>query len=717
MDPINAHTPGPAGWHTLDDHSRVVAEMTAEFAEPFGLGQVARCLGIGHDAGKSDPRFQAYLEACHEGRAATKCPHAHAGAVASYGFIGAFALAIAGHHAGIPDASEYSAIKANVDASTVEAARAWLAANGWPQEGRVTVDPRFQTPLRSEMAVRMAFSCLVDADYLDTEAHFQPDAGDRRGAFQPLSWYRDRLDEKLAHFPPPDTPVNLARAEILAACRDAAERAPSVFRLTVPTGGGKTLSGLEFALEHALKNNLRRVIVAIPYTSIIDQTAAVYAGVFGPEALVEHHSAADWDDVGEGQDEVTRRRKLATENWDCPLVVTTTVQLFESLLANRPSRCRKLHNVAGSVIIVDEVQALPAKLLGPILDVLYELVANYGCSVVLSSATQPDYSQVELRLETQATEIVPDYPRHFKTLARVHYDVVQEPWSLAEVAKRVRLESQCLVVLNSRKDALALAREVGDAEGLYHLSTLLCGHHRKQVIADVAARLKAKEPVRLVSTQVVEAGVDLDFPVVFRALGPLDRIVQSAGRCNREGKLPEPGVCTVFRLAEGRAPKGEYATATATTETFLRERPGTVADPETMRAYTGELYRLIETGSTVDGANRASIQRARKELAFRSVAEAFRMIDQDTVSVIVETYAREDVPQVIDSWQERPGGWFRRVGPFTVCVYQHELRRLERDGQVRPHESGAWLYSGPYDDTFGLSPDLTDPADLVVSTS
>ncbi len=637
--------------------------------------------------------------------------------MAAYGRLGPLSLAIAGHHAGIPNATEYPSIKANADPDTVEAARVWLAANGWPREGHVEVDPRFSSPLSAEMLVRMAFSCLVDADYLDTEAHFEPGAGGRRGAYQPLSWYRDRLDEELARFRAPETPVNFARAEILAACRDAAEQPPGVFRLTVPTGGGKTLSGLEFALEHTVRHGHRRVIVAIPYTSIIDQTASVYGGVFGPDALVEHHSAVDWDDVGEGQDGATWRRKLATENWDCPLVVTTTVQLFESLLANKPSRCRKLHNVAGSVIIVDEVQALPAKHLGPVLDVLYELVAHYGCSVVLSTATQPDYSPVEPRLESQATEIVPEYARHFETLKRVRYEVVEQPWSLAEVAERVRSESQCLVVLNSRKDALALAREVGESEGLYHLSTLLCGHHRKQVIADVVARLKAKEPVRLVSTQVVEAGVDLDFPVVFRAIGPLDRIVQAAGRCNREGRLAEPGVCTLFRLAEGRAPKGEYATATSKTETFLRERPGTIADPETMKTYTRELYALIETGSTEDGANRASIQQARKELAFKKVAETFRMIDQDTVPVIVERYKRENVPEVVATWHDRPGGWFRRVGPFTVSVYRHELQRLERDDHVRPHESGAWVYSGPYDDTFGLTPDLTDPADLVVSAS
>lgn len=691
--------------------------MAATFASRFGCSSVAWQLGWCHDAGKADPRFQTYLRAGHEGRLAPRCPHAHAGAVACYPLVRTFALAVAGHHTGIPNVAEYRVIKENVDLRTVEAALAWLNANGWPSQGHVDVDQRFQTPLSAEMAVRMVFSCLVDADYLDTEAHFQPDVGKCRGAYRPLSWYRDRLDRELAKFPLPVTPVSLARAEILAKCREAAGQAPGVFRLTVPTGGGKTLSGLEFALEHAVRQDLRRVIVAVPYTSIIDQTAEVYEGVFGPEALVEHHSAADWDDFDEGQDEVTQRRKFATENWDCPLIVTTTVQLFESLLSNKPSRCRKLHNVAGSVIIVDEVQALPAKHLGPVLDVLYELVANYGCSVVLSTATQPDYSPVEQRLEGQAIEIVPDYPRHFNTLARVRYEIVQEPQSLAAIAERVRSESQCLVVLNSRKDALALAREVGKVEGLYHLSTLLCGHHRKRVIADVAARLKANEPVRLVSTQVVEAGVDLDFPVVMRALGPLDRIVQAAGRCNREGRLAEHGVCTVFRLAEGRSPKGEYATATAKTETFLRERPGTIADPETMKAYTSELYRFIETGSTQDASNRASIQKSRNKLAFKTVAEDFRMIDQDTVPVIVEGYAREKAPGIIATWHDRPGGWFRRIGPFTVSVYRHELKRLERDGHVRPHESGAWLYSGHYDDTFGLSPDLTDPADLVVSAS
>jgi CRISPR-associated endonuclease/helicase Cas3 len=614
----------------------------------------------------------------------------------------------------MPDGAEWNAkVVPEADCRTVQAARNFLERLGEAWEQDICLPPRAKKdPLVAEMVVRMLFSCLVDADRLDAEAHSLAGQSSGRSNFRSICWYRDRLCARLAEFDGKEGVVNEARRSILASCRDNAVKKPGVFTLTVPTGGGKTLSGLAFALEHAVHHGKRRVVVAIPYTSIIDQTATVYENVFGEGAILEHHSALEVDGE-EGVSEAEVRRRLASENWDCPLIVTTTVQLFESLLSNRPSRCRKLHNLADSVVIVDEVQALPEKHLGPILDVLHQLTSDYGVTVVLSTATPPDYTPVDSTLFAGAREIVRDHERHFKTLRRVRFEFPDEEWSLDRLREELERNEQALVVLNSRKDALAVAKVAEGLEGFAHLSTLLCGHHRKAVLADVRQRLQDKRPVRLVSTQVVEAGVDLDFPLVLRDQGPLDRIVQAAGRCNREGRLDGHGTCVVFRLEGGRRPKGAYATGTALTGSILKEFEQEVTQPEATRRYTRCLYARTETGSTTSQNDRAVIQKLRQRLAFKSVAETFKMIDQDTVPVIIKKYLGADVPALIASWKTSSVGWFRRVSPFTVNLYRHEAERLQREDQICPHDSGAMIYAGPYDPVLGLGADTPDPADLV----
>jgi CRISPR-associated endonuclease/helicase Cas3 len=294
-------------------------------------------------------------------------------------------------------------------------------------------------------------------------------------------------------------------------------------------------------------NGLERVIMAIPFTSIIDQTATVFAEVFGAENLLEHHSAVSQDDDSEGQSGNETRRRLSAENWDVPLVITTTVQLFESLLHNKTSKCRKLHNVAKSVIILDEAQALPVNLLKPIMSSLGQLVSSYGCTVVLCTATQPNYSVLNTPLINEAREIVADPQKHFEKLKRVVYEPIEEELAHDEVAAKVDGYEQVLCVLNTRPDGLEVLEHCRKGEDLFHLSTLLCPDHRKNVLAEIRERLKKKLPVRLVSTQVVEAGVDLDFPTVMRVVGPLDSIIQVAGRCNREGRMTDLGRCYVFK--------------------------------------------------------------------------------------------------------------------------------------------------------------------------
>jgi len=467
-----------------------------------------------------------------------------------------------------------------------------------------------------------------------------------------------------------------------------------------------------FALKHALAHGLRRVIVAVPYTSITEQTAEVYKGVFGEEAVLEHHSEATWR-VEDTEDPTSPHTwaRLASENWDAPIIVTTTVQLLESLFSNRPGRCRKLHNIAGSVVILDEVQTLPVGLLRPILDVLNELVAHYRVSVVLCSATLPAFQEeVGSFALRNVREIVPNPERLFQALHRVEYDLSQTDtsWPWERVAEEIRKTPSCMVIVNTKQDALQLLEALGDPDAL-HLSTLLCGAHRRYVLNVVRDRLAKKEPCRLVTTQVVEAGVDLDFPVVLRAMGPLDRIVQAAGRCNREGLLPGNGRVVVFVPEAGGLPRGAYETATAITTGILRHGGLDMSDPVLYRAYFRSLY-----GARDQDVKR--IQNAREVLDFPEVAKRFRLIEDDTIPVVVryppECDRVDGLIQRLRSGEENFRRLIRRLQPYIVEVRRHRLEEMKQSRLVTELRPELYLWGGRYDDVRGLVG--LGPEDLVV---
>jgi CRISPR-associated endonuclease/helicase Cas3 len=744
FDDLNAHTPpeGDDRWHPLLQHLEAVATRAAAFGGKFGAAEVCRTLGYAHDLAKANPKFQAYLRACHEGRPAQKAYHSAEGAKAAWNALGNFGIAVLGHHGGMPDVGEVKSRLANADTDGAEAATALASALRCLPETRLALPDWASKPLTAEMLVRMCFSALVDADFLDTEEHFASDRAGVRGDYPPIAWYgeklqghMDQVSKEAAKHP---SKVNSARQEILRYCQERASEGRGAFRLTVPTGGGKTLSGLTFALDHAALHGMDRVVVAIPYTSIIDQTAQVYGGIFGEENVLEHHSAyeplvrdlarafgqvasAATDD--ENMDPREVRRRLAAENWDCPLVVTTTVQLFESLFANKPARCRKLHNVARSVIVLDEVQTLPVHLLLPILDVLGQLVANYGCTVVFCTATQPDFSGLGDNVLTAASEIVEDPARYFRDLKRVKYEREPVPLSAEQVAERIMAEPQILCVLNSRPDAVrvvwsaracsrfALAdSQSDDPKNLFHLSTLMCPDHRKKVLAEVRQRLKDGLPVRLVSTQVVEAGVDVDFPIVMRDLGPLDRIVQVAGRCNREGRL-EFGRCVVFQLAEAKSPKGPYRTGMDLARAITEEHPENLDQPEVIASY----FRRFFNYAGADGGKGKEIQDKRCRLWFQTVAQEFKLIEEDTVTVVAYAYDKERVQKLLDqSGCLSPRVLRRKLAPLTVSVPLYHFRAMQRQGLVYLHEAGPWLFTGAYNDTLGIGTGLEgDPNDLI----
>lgn len=713
--------------HNLVDHLQGVATLAAQFAAHFDAAELAHYLGLWHDLGKFHPAFQRYLLAAERGERKRGPDHKAAGVrLAVEKNLGPIALLLQGHHGGLKDKTDlqrwYERCEAETDRALIQARH---ALNFDPTDPPSLPTFAQRSPRAAEFFLRMLFSALVDADFLDTEAHFASDQSQRRGSEADIAvlWQRFEDDQQRRFGKVHDTTVNRSRQAIYGACLDAATQPSGLYRLTVPTGGGKTRSGMAFALRHALGHGQRRVVVTVPFITITQQTAGVYRGIFeAPEdeaaAVLEHHSgAAERAEEADDFDPRAVWQRLAAENWDAPIIVTTTVQLFESLFANRTSQCRKLHRLTRSVIILDEAQSLPAHLLDPILDGLRELCAHYGTTVVLSTATQPAFDAIGPFDDLDAREIVPAPERHFQTLKRVDYDWhVDTPLTWDEVAGIMRTKPQALAICNTKQDALDLLEALGDP-GALHLSTLLCGRHRSAVIREVERRLERGEPCRLVATQVVEAGVDIDFPLVLRALGPLDSIVQAAGRANREGNL-DTGRVVVFQPVEGGLPRGAYQRATQTTRTMLNAGALDMHDPAMLKQYFTRLYQLEDT-------DRNEIQKKRSELDYPETARRFRMIDDDTVSVVITDYGTEAEQKKVRSLINalRAGApptrdRMRQLQPYLVSLWRHQADKHMQAGFLSPQDSeglapGIWEWTGEYDPVRGLSATDMDANSLV----
>jgi len=726
--PVAHAVEGGARLHLLRDHLAAVAELAAGFASAFTDPAWGRAAGRLHDVGKFAAGFQKMIaeasgyEAHIEGDAAGPRDHSSAGAVRAMEGLAdtrglALALLVAGHHGGLPDAGDL--LKRRLPEKRRDRCLERAEEGGArPDDLRMEVpalpeglaDPRAQESVRRfEMWVRMLFSCLCDADFLDTAAFFDPA---RSVARQPSM---EELATKLgAHLVrlvavKADSEVNRVRAEVLAHCRSTARMPPGFFSLTVPTGGGKTLSSMAFALEHAREHALRRVVVGIPFTSIIEQNAGAYRDALGADAVLEHHSAL-------AQERDTGARRLAAENWDAPIVVTTTVQLFEGLFANRPAACRKLHRLARSVVVLDEAQTLPPGLLAPLLDGLRCLVRDFGATVVICTATQPALGTDRLEVGLEGVrEIVPSPARAFARLrrVRVRWPAEEEPVSWERLAQEIAAEPDVLAIVHRRKDARDLCRLLDERAGegtTVHLSALMCAEHRTRVLAEIAARKRSGHPVRLVATQLVEAGVDLDFAVVYRALGGLDSMAQAAGRCNREGRLPGLGELRVFR-APTSPPRGVPATGLAVASGMLAADPALdLFEP----AVYGRYFELLYGTRDLDAKR---IQALREKLDFPEVAARFRLIEDDWSAPVVVPYG-----QAADhlAHLERSGGReaLRRLQRFSVAVPARDRESWLASGGAR--EVGglavAVLGSSVYDDRFGLLLDRVgkvDPESLI----
>jgi CRISPR-associated endonuclease/helicase Cas3 len=707
--------------HDLIIHLTEVARLAADFAETLSARELAYYAGLWHDVGKFREAFQQYLRDCEADpqRKARGPDHKAAGAKLAVEHLGLAALVIQGHHGGLKSLEEFRNWLAgrakDSDVSQAVAAAESALSDLIPAE-RIPFPAYIEgNPHAQEFFVRMLFSALVDADYLDTERHFHPERSASRSGTPPIGslWSRFKQDQARISGPHSD-PLSRARHEIYEACLATAGQPTGFFRLSVPTGAGKTRSAMAFALRHALHHALRRVVVAVPYLSITEQTVNVYRGIFGAADVLEHHSAARPGESADGDfHNAAMWPKLAAENWDAPIIVTTSVQLFESLFSNSTSNTRKLHRLAKSVIVLDEAQALPAHLLTPILDALRELCTHYGSTVVISTATQPAFETIPGFIALGSREIVPHPERFFQILNRVRYEwMIEPPIGWDECARLMSSANQCLAVVNTKPDAIALLDALNDWDAL-HLSTLLCGAHRRAVINSVRERLASGAPCRLVSTQVIEAGVDLDFPLVLRAMAPLDSIIQAAGRCNREGRLAEKGRVIVFAPQAGGLPSGFYKMATGVTFAILGgkgKQAMDANDPSIATAYFERLFNTLDVG----GTDPKRIQELRCSFNYPEVAARFRMIDDATESVVVFYGSPEEqdrTRKIVEKLRiGTPDGRYlmRRLQPYVVPVRTYAAKRFRARGLTREITPGIGEWLGGYDEVRGLIAD--DPA-------
>lgn len=678
-------------WQRLDDHLNAVAKSAAIFAEAFGSSTWAWNAGMLHDFGKALDGFQAYIrrendidDPLYDETGLGRVNHSSAGAALAEEFLSTptapfgriLAYIVAGHHAGLPDYDACDGGMAALPKRLQEGARDLAALRSVVEVIRASINfdaklPAFVNKTNFHMWTRMIFSCLVDADFLDTESFMNAEQSKLRQPGESLVALKHALDRHMNTMveKAEGSAVNIVRREILVACRVAAKSESGLFTLTVPTGGGKTLAAMSFALDHAVKWNKRRIIYVIPYTSIIEQTSNILADIFGQENVVEHHSNLD-------PDRETIRSRLASENWDAPIVVTTNVQFFESLYAAKPGRCRKLHNLVNSVVILDEAQLVEPTLLTPCVGALNEVVRNYGVTLVLSTATQPALPKIG-----RYTEII---PRELELYKRLHRTDIKFPDDLSvrntwtDIAEELEQYEQVLCIVNARRDCYELYQLM--PPGTIHLSALMCGEHRTAVIKEIKSRLKKGEPIRVISTQLVEAGVDIDFPVVYRALAGLDSIVQAAGRCNREGKLDIGRVCVFV------PPESPYSALLRKGEVTTRELHAISQfdsqSPDTFTKYFELFYsKLNDTGqSFID--NLTPSKPSILDIAFRTVGTEFRLIRDEYSRPVFVRYGKGN--ELITSLRHAGpnNSLLRKLQRFTVSLPVKLADRLLRDGQL-----------------------------------
>lgn len=680
-----AHITDDGKIQTNKEHLEGTALLACSFAERFGSGEIGYFCGILHDIGKYSQQFQKRIRGAN-----LQVDHSTAGAIESnnilknIGWI--LSYCIAGHHAGLPNGGspvdtgsestlhgrlkrsyipEYSAFKEDIDIKSVFPKR--------PPPIRTLVHHGFTIAFY----VRMLFSCLVDADYLDTETFMTGGKAKRNIEYSMPSLY-EHLLHFISQFENPRNDIDRKRNEILNCCLIKASNPKGLYTLTVPTGGGKTISSFAFALRHAVEHKMDRIIYVIPYTSIIEQNAIVFKKIVGSEYVLEHHSNFNYDD----EKEDLAPYRYATENWDMPVIVTTNVQFFESLFANKASKCRKLHNIANSVLIFDEAQMLPTEYLLPCIRTISELVYNYGCTAVLCSATQPALANLfptELKIHEICDNISSLY-NYFKRTQIVFVGELED----SELAGRLNTYKQSLCIVNTRRQAQNLY-EMLSPDGRYHLSTLMCPIHRSETLSEIKKRLKDDLPCRVVSTCLIEAGVDLDFPVVFREMAGLDSQIQAAGRCNREGKRPyEQSYVYIYKASKGKSNIPSSIRRPVEIANSIVRQFTDVSSPEAIYSYFSQLYKMEGDGLDIKHIVQRFEDGAVYGLSFpfAEVASEFRLIEDISRSVFIPFNDDAKHLQKRLYSGERSRELLRKIQPYMVNIYDNDFRALYDVGTI-----------------------------------
>lgn len=702
-------------WHSLAKHLLETAKLAESFACRDNFKQLLRLAGLLHDFGKYQPPFQNYLK---NGGRRGSVPHASWGAGYARKFkTNEVSIAIDGHHKGLPDRVDWqndtNKIVHDDEPGFDDVTAAFVNDTGFDEAAFSSLCKLPADPFQRELFIRYLFSSLTDSDWLSTEAHFEAEKSALRPTRTlPVDCMLDKLEEEFAA-KSKDGDINELRNKVRAEAVDKANLVTGRYSLALPTGMGKTLTSMAWALRHAKHNGLKRIIIVLPYISIIDQTARELKKIFGEEWILEHHSSFNEEnrsntDKHEDYSTDQKRKQLACENWDFPVIVTTTVQFFESLFSNKPSKCRKVHNISESVVIFDEVQTIPKEVILPTLGMLNDVQAVMNTSFLFCTATQPAYEKRSgFDGITAITPLIADPGILYDKTKRVEYHLLDEltPLSFKRLRDAViEHKKAALVIFNTKKDALeyfSLMKSDDSWDACYHLSTAMCPHHRKATIQKIRDDLTAKRKILVVSTQLIEAGVDFDFPLVFRALAPLEAIIQSAGRCNREGLLNQYGMLGnvyLFLLEDARYPNKTYQACAGYAAELLQSNIEQLYSHNVFEKYYASVFSLY-----IDQSKQQAITDARKGFNFETVNDSYRYLDDHSEGLFIYTYNDESM-QLLHKLQDKKflsRDDYRAMQPFTVQAYANFIHQNREDVKTSPHGFKIWY--GNYNPATGIS--------------
>lgn len=686
----------------LSEHLKNTAEMCSKFAECIGMPDYGEIIGWLHDIGKYSEKFQKRING-----EAVRVDHSTCGAQEAFKRQLLMAsLCIAGHHGGIPDIGSKSDLS-DVPTLIGRMKRKTEDFSFWEKEledvsKRKTFEKRFPDNQSYAFLTRVMFSCLVDADYLDTEK-FMSDGSIFREKGTDINTLLELLNNYISKWKNPSGRLNILRTQMLNECIEAGQNSSEkFFTLTVPTGGGKTVSSMAFALKYAARHNKKRVIYVIPYTSIIEQNAGVFRSIFTDENVLENHSNVDFSDYS---DEIRIQKMLAGENWDLPIVVTTAVQFFESVFSNKPSKCRKIHNIADSVIIFDEAQMLPIDYLLPCVSAMKQLAENCNSAVVLCTATQPNLEtifdictkngeKVKFTEICKSSELLADDFRRaeFKYEGKLEDD---------EIAYELGNCDQVLCIVNKKAHAHKLYSMLEESEDNFHLSTYMYPSHRKKVIENIRQRLAENKPCRVISTSLIEAGVDIDFPVVYRAVSGIDSILQAGGRCNRENKCKVSD--SVVHIFDTDEIVSYQQINTAVAMEVIKKYGDKIYLPEAVKMYFDKLYYYKDIDSTHNVFDKKEILKGLDRFEFDSIAKKFKLIEDNTVSVFISIEENKELIKEL-----RNGKYtrelFRRLQPYTVNLYEYDFKKLDEACAIEYVDDSFYVLSDTkyYNDKTGI---------------